>query len=353
MTEHVDNFFRNVKERLASPFFFSFIISWIFWNWKVSVSLLWYEEKHYPNQGDLIRFIDANTSNWYSLILPLASALLYTAIIKNGVSALVTWASVKGEQWDLWISKDTSVPMAKFITYRNLFQKSNEQLSNIINDESRKIEEFDKLVAEKTELMNKVNISQASNSVLDERLKSIEVELRSAEQLNLTYSTQLRVLEAKSERADSFFSTYKDVTVLDGTWKFKYSSRLTNLDFEQTVFLKGGDLYLKKDNNSTIHLQKVIFFFFDSLAKRMFLIFEYLPEISGKHVFDYRDKQPAKDFEDHDDVLHYLRSNSHGRIHVFQELAFHDDGSLHGQENNHALISYLKAGWDHNPSLGV
>src|SRR5690349_12089557 len=132
MVESINEFIKNFRERLSSPFFFSFIVSWVSFNWKVTVALLWYNSKLYPNEGDLIKFIETNTSNDQSVWLPLLGAVLYTGVIRNLVSAFVAFGSKWGGDLNLNILKGSKVPMSKFLTYRSLYIQTNKDLEKII-----------------------------------------------------------------------------------------------------------------------------------------------------------------------------------------------------------------------------
>jgi hypothetical protein len=59
MMENINEFIKNFRKRLSSPFFFSFIVSWVLANWKVTIALLWYNSDLYPKEGDLIKFIES------------------------------------------------------------------------------------------------------------------------------------------------------------------------------------------------------------------------------------------------------------------------------------------------------
>lgn len=109
-------FIKNFVERLASPFFFSFVFAWIGFNREVTVALLWYNSDLYPLKGDLIDFINSNTDNYKSLFFPFFSAALYVGLFKNLVSAFVTASTKWGGNWNLKITKDSNVPMSKFLT---------------------------------------------------------------------------------------------------------------------------------------------------------------------------------------------------------------------------------------------
>lgn len=141
--ENVNELIKNFRERTASPFFFSFMLAWIFFNWKVSIALIWYDSELYPQQGDLIKYISKNTSTEISTVWPLFSVFFYTAVVKNAVSALVTWSTKWGSDLNLSISKESKVSMAKFLAYRSMYLQTYKSLEKVIEDESKTIEDLD------------------------------------------------------------------------------------------------------------------------------------------------------------------------------------------------------------------
>jgi uncharacterized membrane protein len=85
--ERIQQAFDNLKERLNNPLVFSFIISWIFLNWKVTVALLWHDSSNDDNSHiKLINFIVENTSIYNSIVLPLGYAILYTFLSPHSSS---------------------------------------------------------------------------------------------------------------------------------------------------------------------------------------------------------------------------------------------------------------------------
>jgi hypothetical protein len=73
--------FSNVKDRLSNPLIFSFIISWLIYNWEITVALLWYDKFQIQAEGckSIFEFIQNKLDNkFWSTILPLIVALIYT-----------------------------------------------------------------------------------------------------------------------------------------------------------------------------------------------------------------------------------------------------------------------------------
>jgi len=167
--------FENLKERLNNPFFLAFIISWIFWNWEVSVALIWYDPVQIEKEGykSLFAFIRYNTSTCKSIIAPILSAFLYTTLLRlilTGLNDLVTRFS---EALSIRILRDSSVSMTKFLTLREANKKQAKQLEEIIKDENKTIENFEKEKVVRLEVEHK-NISlQKANSELDKYIRDL------------------------------------------------------------------------------------------------------------------------------------------------------------------------------------
>lgn len=136
--------FENLKERLSNPFFLAFIISWIFWNWEVSVALIWYDPVQIEKEGckSLFAFIRCNTNNWDSIIAPVISALLYITVLRLILTALNDLFSRLSEEMSIRILQDSSVSMTKFLTLREANKKQAKQLEKIIKDEDKTLENF-------------------------------------------------------------------------------------------------------------------------------------------------------------------------------------------------------------------
>ena len=73
---------QELKDRLASPLFFSFLISWCIINWKIIIGLIFYKNSELKMDGYIsyIDFITQNLKASHTLFYPLFAAILYTFI---------------------------------------------------------------------------------------------------------------------------------------------------------------------------------------------------------------------------------------------------------------------------------
>lgn len=152
--DNVKDILRGINERLSSPLIFSFLLSWLIFNWEITVGLLWYNVYSIKMEGGtLINYIQSRINPEHSIYYPLGFALLYTLagpIVKNLINAFNTWAAKWGENWNINISKGAKVPIEKFLTLRENFQKRSKILEDAISKETSTLTELEKV---KTDLL--------------------------------------------------------------------------------------------------------------------------------------------------------------------------------------------------------
>lgn len=180
----LSDLFDQFKRRFSNPLIFSFLTSWVVFNWEVLIALFWNNSTIPGVPEDLIRYIGGTLTFWKSLIYPLLGAIAYTALIKNLISGLNTWATKWGGNWVLSISKDAKIPISKYIKIRDAYEQRSKELEEVITKEmSTQAQLLDlqselqrakkDLVEKNTELLNsRDQISKLTNpSILKGRWK--------------------------------------------------------------------------------------------------------------------------------------------------------------------------------------
>jgi hypothetical protein len=330
MMENVNEFIKNFRERLASPFFFSFLLAWILINWKVTIALLWYSPNFYSSKGELIDYIASNTSNWQSIGLPVISAVLYTGLLRNLISAFVAFTSRWGGNWNLSILKGSRIPMKKFLTYRDLYVRTNKELEKIIEDEKKSIEEFDKQRQKMNSLDSEnVSLKKVNGSLINEK------------------SELQRLLNLATENSAVLQRNYDDVVrdsqdqiFLSGTWEFQYDNAFTTLHFKDTYFVRDSVIY-RLEGNKTEGLYQIISYFFDGANKRLQLTLKYFPDsVEVNYLNRLNAVVVSFDAVGESEIRAYKRSK-YEQVFV-HTLQFKDHNLLTGFENMTALISYKR-----------
>lgn len=178
MFEKIEEIFINLKERLTSPLFSSFLIAWLVTNWKIVIGIFFIDADNIRASGylNLIDFIFQN-SNWIKCFaVPFGFSLAYTfgyPYVKNYISAFLTRRNKEAEEKNLEILKDSYIPMDRFLKLREEYRTSNATLQKIITEESSSLNDITQLNTEINQLRIYTNEKQAKVNELEKNLNEI------------------------------------------------------------------------------------------------------------------------------------------------------------------------------------
>jgi hypothetical protein len=328
--------FKSIKERLANPLFFSFIASWIFVNWEVSVALLWYDSKLYPKQGDLISFINNHTSNCKSVGVPILLAVGYTVampFIKNFVNALQTF----GGNFYLWLSKESKISMSKFIVYKNLYEERGKLLEKVITDESKTVEQFQKLSVEFEKAS--ADVIELRKAVVDlNRDKSIltsqvESEIRKYNETQ----TGLEILRKDMETLTTLSASLKNTAFIQGTWRFNWRNNLNGVSFEQRLQIIGDEIFSDNQVSKTLEY-RITVFYRDSINRSILMVLESIPRPAEELYMDEHNLQSPKLVNSIEDARRIRKKSGL----IVQDLRYNEHSLLNGVENGVTQVTYTK-----------
>jgi len=165
------DFFKELRERVSNPFISSFIISWLFSNWPITIAVLFYDLKEVNADGFRSHYQLINYhSGWiHSLILPIAIATMYTycfPYIKSAIKLHNATIKSKNESDILLGTQDQSVSLKKYIEMLNENKATQTKLSSIITEQSVIFEENAQLLANLNEETLKYNQQIETNNKL-------------------------------------------------------------------------------------------------------------------------------------------------------------------------------------------
>lgn len=151
------------KDRINSPLFGSFIISWTVVNWRIPIVLLFYKSLDLSNsKTSYIDFIQRNSGWWMSLFLPLGLAILYILIypiLKRQISKYLTKENLKTDKVLSGINDTASVSVSRFTATKTALRENEKELARLLNEEGATDEKNKKLEAE----IETLNISAHTN----------------------------------------------------------------------------------------------------------------------------------------------------------------------------------------------
>ena len=167
--DKLNDFLKELKMRLSNPLIFSYLFSWIFINWQVTIALLFYKmdelsKDGYSSYTDVIR---KNFNGWKYYVIPAAVAVFYTfgfPFIRSWIKQFQAWLNGRTDNKIIEISKTISIPMERYLRDRQFYLSNTEELKNVMEKESQTLIESQALRAERNQLQERLNeYSKKSN----------------------------------------------------------------------------------------------------------------------------------------------------------------------------------------------
>ncbi len=254
--EKLSGIFDNIKDRISNPLIFSFIVSWIFINWRISVALLWYDStKASFGSTSLIDYIGSQINTYESFGLPFGFAILYTfssPIVKNGITAFYTLTNKWGDRWRLNISKGSKIPFEKYLTLHESLIKKALQLQDIIEKEN----------------VTAISLQETQNTLLDERQEHRKL-------LN-EYSENKRVVD----------NLYRS-NILDGIWNKSMENENRNPQETQVIQISNNTVYIQRGGGNSDRQYQINHFIFDITQRKIQFILFNVNQNNAGNAYDY------------------------------------------------------------------
>lgn len=215
--EKLSGILDNVKERITNPLFFSFIVSWIFFNWRIFVTLFWYDSPSNTEDNlSLVDFIERNLNSVNSFWYPFAFAVgytLFTPILKNMIAAFQAWNLKWGDRLNLRILENSIVPMEKYLKLRRSLEQKSTELQDIILKEKSTLND---LQSANSNLLN----SQNQNMELQRQLNEAKGIINDFNKIDLFQGQWLRTTRNGDKVArESIEVTNNNVYVFNGNMR--------------------------------------------------------------------------------------------------------------------------------------
>lgn len=265
----MDQVFKPFVDRFSQPIILSFIVAWIFWNWKIPLGLIWYDKESisllgYTSYEDLIA---KNSNIVYNFIGPVITAFLYPLVIliANNFTALIRKLDIKLLHL---ISKGSIVPWE---LYHNVLKISDEREKSI-----------SRFVAQETELTSKLSSEVTLNEELDEKLRLLSEENNNNILLIQTAKDRISELNNVNNKHINFsrpdwLGDVNFVEIWDDnpnlTIKSLYSSKVL------FYFIKDGS-YLEIHNNAGVVTFEIKKYYFDIIKEKCLIQIEKTSEDS-------------------------------------------------------------------------
>lgn len=172
--ETISDFSKELKERLSNPLFYSFLLSWAAFNWKILLGLFFYNNQELRIDGytSYLDLVSKNLSASNTLWKPLLVASLYTFIfpfIRNLILAFNSWIKTWGNTWRLKISKASKISISKYVQLREIYDERTALLQEVLEKEGKILNDYE---LEKNKVLSITNAKNEISREL-EKWKSI------------------------------------------------------------------------------------------------------------------------------------------------------------------------------------
>lgn len=264
--ESLKEFLDQLKERLTSPFFFSFLIAWLVLNWQITIALFWWNDDQWGNLN-IFQFIEANATLFRSLIYPLIFALGYTfgypffAMISNAVA---TFANTKAQNWQLSISKSSKVSIDKLLEERKQLQEKRTELESVVAEEKKYKSERDKAVVDKESL--EISLSAKTKEFENQKL------------ITLQHVEKIKEVESQIEQINNLI-------ILLGLYTLKNSKAEVIIEIDSTAIVLLGRTNPEKyvRYNDKLEIFTIRSFYFHPTRKTAVLVVMANPKALSKY----------------------------------------------------------------------
>lgn len=141
LMDTVQDFLKDLKERLSNPLISSFVIAWLLANWPITVGLLFYKIEDLERDGykSYYLLIKGNYSFLHMVVLPSVVALLYTFLFPH-VKAYIKLSHARiTAQNDSDIqdaTKDGIMPVRKYLAVKAEMEAAIKDLQHLVDTEN-------------------------------------------------------------------------------------------------------------------------------------------------------------------------------------------------------------------------
>ncbi len=144
--EYLKSFLSDLQERFRNPLIGSFIISWLFFNWQITMLALHFftDSRSTLNFEEFISKINKLSNNNNSVLYPSLGALFYVLVFpffRIGISFLQGWFSRHRIEYELKGAKGGSISIDKYLVLRENYRTKISELELVIKGESTQIEQ--------------------------------------------------------------------------------------------------------------------------------------------------------------------------------------------------------------------
>jgi len=237
--EKVSDLFKELKDRINNPLVISFVISWVFLNWRIFVGLFFYKsnELGVDKYKSYIDLIEQNNVDHYHRATAILIAIIYTLfypLIKQCILVFGTFFDKWGTSISLRVINAARVPFSEVRAERNKNQRLQDEVTSYTVDR----EELESQL-----LSQNIRISEIEREKSESLAKSAQDTNNQITEIN----NQLTEAFRENQLLKSRLAIFENINIefLFGWWHLIYHN-----DARVLIKITSGDVTYYNDYNS-------------------------------------------------------------------------------------------------------
>lgn len=215
-----DSFLWEIEKRFKNPFLWAFLISWLFWNWRVIYIILFIDEKYVsllPNIENTNKFItkyeyitNLNIVNYYdSILFPLLISIVIVIFIEWWTTIMIIILN-NVKNYILWYEKLTKEASQDLKNELRNERKKKLELLSLNNDEilwlQSKISDYEGKIDQK--VTEKLTITENKNI---KRIKELEDNFNKSELISFDRLEKNKKLDIENKNINKRLVEYNNI----------------------------------------------------------------------------------------------------------------------------------------------
>lgn len=198
--ERFSSLIDNVKERLTNPFVFSYVVSWLTINWRITIGLIWFDDFQLRSTGNFNYkdYIINHVVDWSWLYAAVAAGV-YTFGVPYAmmyIRIFNAWIIKESNSKVFDISKETPISFEKFIELKDRYRKSTDAYAKLLTEESKTLQTLENTKATLNQHLKEKNESDEINSEMQRRLIEEQSRLSDDYSKNIAaMDTQMKIMK--------------------------------------------------------------------------------------------------------------------------------------------------------------
>ncbi|RZJ40769.1 MAG: hypothetical protein EOO19_15200 [Chryseobacterium sp.] len=172
------DFFKDLRDRITSPLFGSFIISWLVCNWELVFLILFNNaDTLKKDRYSIIYYSFLNQPTYKLLLFPLIGAGIYLyfyPIVKNEIKLYHATKQAENDHRILEKTRGYSIPLENYIEQLDGFEKEKKSLADQIAEQIQIREQRNDAISKASEMQEKLSKLETSNADLQAELTNIK-----------------------------------------------------------------------------------------------------------------------------------------------------------------------------------